>query len=63
MSDGTADKIKGQANEAIGKVKRKLGETFNDQDLKDAGNLQEAKGDVQTAVGKAKDAIEKVTKP
>ena len=62
MSDGTKDKITGQTNEAIGKVKRGLGDALNDKDLKDAGDRQEAKGDAQTAVGKAKDAIDKATK-
>ena len=62
MSAGTSDKIKGQTNEAIGKVKRGLGKALDDKDLKDKGDLQEAKGDAQTAAGKAKDAIEKATK-
>jgi len=62
MSDGTADKIKGQTNEAIGKMKRGVGEALGNQKLKDKGDLQEAKGDAQTAIGKAKDAIDKATK-
>lgn len=63
MSSGTGDKIKGHANEAMGKVKRGLGEALDDPELKAKGDLQEAKGDAQKAVGKAKDAVEKVVKP
>ncbi len=55
----TRDKVKGVANKAIGKVKRGVGEATDDEALKDEGRLQEAKGEVQHTIGKAKDAIKK----
>ena len=55
----TTDKIKGNANEAIGKAKQGVGAAVGSDKMKGEGKLQEAKGDVQQAVGKAKDAIKK----
>jgi uncharacterized protein YjbJ (UPF0337 family) len=55
----TTDKIKGTANEVIGKVKQGVGEATNDPALKGEGKLQEAKGDLQKAVGKTKDVVKK----
>ena len=55
----TTDKIKGTANEVIGKVKQGDGEATNDPALKGEGKLQEAKGDLQKAVGKTKDVVKK----
>lgn len=55
----TTDKIKGAANQAVGKVKQGVGEATNDPALKGEGRLQEAKGDAQKAVGNVKDAIKK----
>lgn len=52
----TADKIKGAANEAIGKAKQGLGEATGSDQLKGEGAIQEAKGHGQKAVGNAKDA-------
>ena len=54
-----SDKVKGTANQAIGKVKHGVGEATDDPALKGKGKLQEAKGDLQKAVGKAKDAVKK----
>jgi uncharacterized protein YjbJ (UPF0337 family) len=56
----TTDKAKGAANEAMGKIKRGVGEAVGSEKLKREGDLQEAKGDVQTAIGKTKDAVKKV---
>ncbi len=50
------DKIKGVANEAIGKAKQGLGEATGSDKLKGEGALQEAKGHGQQAVGDAKAA-------
>lgn len=52
----TTDKIKGAANEAIGKAKQGLGEATGSDKLKGEGAIQEAKGHGQKAVGHAKDA-------
>ena len=58
MSSNT-DKMKGSANEAIGKAKQGVGNAVGSNKMKGEGALQEAKGDVQQAVGKTKDAIKK----
>jgi uncharacterized protein YjbJ (UPF0337 family) len=50
------DKIKGTANEALGKAKKGLGEATGSDELKGEGTIQEAKGHGQKAVGHAKDA-------
>jgi uncharacterized protein YjbJ (UPF0337 family) len=45
----TADKLKGTANQAAGKIKKGVGEATDDPALKGEGNAQEAKGDLQKA--------------
>jgi uncharacterized protein YjbJ (UPF0337 family) len=52
----TTDKIKGTANEALGKAKKKLGEATGDEQLEGEGALQEVKGKGQKTVGDAKEA-------
>ena len=52
----TTDKIKGNANEAIGKAKQGIGEATGSDRLQGEGAMQEAKGHVQKTVGDAKDA-------
>ncbi|MBE0702770.1 MAG: CsbD family protein [Afipia sp.] len=52
----TTDKIKGNANEAIGKAKQGIGEATGSDRLQGEGAMQEVKGHVQKAVGDAKDA-------
>ena len=52
----TADKIKGAANEAIGKAKQNIGEATGSDRLKGEGVIQEVKGKGQKAVGDAKEA-------
>ena len=49
------DKVKGATNEAIGKVKRSLGEATGSEELKGEGWIQEGKGKAQRALGEAKD--------
>lgn len=51
----TTDKIKGVANEAIGKAKQGIGEATGSDKLKGEGLIQEAKGHGQKAVGDAKE--------
>ena len=55
----TTDKLKGTANQVAGKVKQGVGEAAYDPALKGEGKVQEAKGDLQKAVGKGKDALKK----
>ena len=52
----TTDKIKGNANEAIGKAKQGIGEATGSDRLKGEGAVQEIKGKGQKAVGDAKQA-------
>jgi uncharacterized protein YjbJ (UPF0337 family) len=52
----TADKIKGTANEAMGKTKKKLGEATGDEQLEGEGAMQDLKGKGQKAVGDTKEA-------
>ena len=52
----TTDKIKGNANEAIGKAKQGIGEATGSDRLKGEGVVQEVKGKGQKAMGDAKDA-------
>ena len=54
------DKMKGAANEAIGKTKRAVGDAMDRPDIRDEGDAQEAKGDLQKAKGKAKEAVKNV---
>jgi uncharacterized protein YjbJ (UPF0337 family) len=51
----TADKIKGTANEAIGKAKQGIGEATGSDRLQGEGVIQEVKGKGQKAMGDAKD--------
>ncbi len=52
----TTDKIKGTANEAIGKAKQGVGEAVGSGKLKGEGLVQEVKGHGQQALGDAKQA-------
>ena len=51
----TTDKVKGTANEAMGKAKQKIGEATGSERLEGEGVIQEVKGKGQKAVGDAKD--------
>ena len=56
----TADKIKGTANEAIGKAKQGIGEATGSDRLQGEGAIQEVKGKGQKAMGDAKEATKDV---
>jgi uncharacterized protein YjbJ (UPF0337 family) len=56
----TTDKIKGAANEVAGAVKKGVGEAVGNPKLQVEGEAQKLKGQVQGAVGDAKDAVKKV---
>ena len=53
----TTDKIKGYANEAVGKAKQGIGKVVGDDEMRAEGAAQEIKGDAQKAVAAGKDAI------
>ncbi|AVH38995.1 CsbD family protein [Pseudomonas monteilii] len=55
----TSDKVKGMANEAVGKVKQAIGKATGDTELELKGKLQEKKGEAQQVVGDVKDAVNK----
>ncbi len=54
MDDSTKDKIEGNANQATGSVKEKVGEATNNPDLQDEGTVDKLKGKVQEKVGEIK---------
>ena len=56
----TADKIKGAANEAMGKAKQGIGEATGSDRMQGEGAVQEVKGKGQQALGDAKDAVKDV---
>ncbi len=51
------DKLKGHANEAIGKAKRVIGDATDRPDIRAEGDAQEAVGDLQKAKGSVKGAL------
>jgi uncharacterized protein YjbJ (UPF0337 family) len=53
----TTDKLRGYANEAVGKAKQGVGKAIGNDRLRAKGLAQEIKGDAQKAMGKAKGAI------
>ena len=53
----TTDKIKGAANEAMGKAKQGVGEAVGSDRMRGEGAAQEVKGKGQQTLGDAKDAI------
>jgi uncharacterized protein YjbJ (UPF0337 family) len=52
----TTDKIKGAANEAIGKAKQGIGEATGSDRMQGEGMVQEVKGKGQQTMGDAKQA-------
>lgn len=57
----TTDKIKGAANEALGKAKQGLGDVTGNDKMKAEGAAQELKGKTQSTVGDAKDTVKSAT--
>lgn len=51
------DKLKGAANEAVGKVKQVVGDATDRPDVQAEGDMQEAAGHVQQAKGDVKGAL------
>jgi uncharacterized protein YjbJ (UPF0337 family) len=56
---GATDKIKGAANEGMGKVKQAVGSAIDDPKMRAKGAAQEVEGKAQKAVGGAKEEIKK----
>lgn len=53
------DRAKGTGNDLKGKVKEGVGKLTGDRDLEAEGNLDQAKGKGQKALGDIKDAFKK----
>jgi uncharacterized protein YjbJ (UPF0337 family) len=54
------DKTKGNVNQAVGAAREKLGDAVGAEGMEAKGAEQHAKGDLQEATGKAKDALHSV---
>src|ERR1022692_5057581 len=54
------DQVSGKAEQALGKVKQSVGETFGNEKLANQGVVDQAKGAVKETWGHAKDAAEEV---
>lgn len=50
----TADKVKGHANEAVGKAREKIGAAVGSDKMQAKGVAQTLKGKTQVGIGKAK---------
>ena len=55
--NSTKDKIKGQANVAVGNVKDAVGKFADSDKMKIQGEVQKLKGEAQKASGNIKDTI------
>lgn len=53
-----SDRVKGALDEAVGGVKRKAGKLTGDTRLQVEGMVQQVKGELENAWGKAKDAVD-----
>ena len=53
----TEDKMKGNANEAMGKIKQGVGGATGNERLRREGENQEIKGDAQQVKGDVKDTL------
>jgi uncharacterized protein YjbJ (UPF0337 family) len=54
------DRAEGKLDDVKGRVKRQVGEWTGDSDLQAEGTADQAKGKIQNAFGKAKDAVRDV---
>ncbi|MFC2973298.1 CsbD family protein [Azotobacter bryophylli] len=55
----TSDKMKGGANEAVGKMKKGIGGATDDASMQREGEAQEIKGETQQVKGDVKDSLKK----
>lgn len=56
------DRVKGAADETIGKAKRAIGRATDRPDIEAEGGLQQAKGNAESAIGKLKGAVHRATR-
>ena len=57
------DRVKGKVDEVAGRAKRQAGEWSGDTEAQAEGGVQELKGKIQNAWGKAKDAARDANEP
>lgn len=55
----TEDRMKGKANELVGRGKQGLGEATGNREMKREGQAQEVKGEAQNLKGRVKDAVKR----
>jgi uncharacterized protein YjbJ (UPF0337 family) len=55
----TEDRMKGKANELMGRGKQGLGEATGNREMKREGQAQEVKGDAQNLKGRVKDTVKR----
>src|SRR6476469_191838 len=60
MTSGTGDKLKGKAQEAVGKGKETVGNATGDERLQGEGLVDQAKGKVSQAAGTVKDKLDQL---
>lgn len=59
--DAMKNKLKGNVNQAVGSTREKVGAAVGNENLKQKGALQHARGDGQEAVGDVQDAANDAT--
>jgi uncharacterized protein YjbJ (UPF0337 family) len=62
MKNSTEDKIKGRVHEVTGAIKEKAGKLTNNCCLEAKGKAEKLTGQAQQCLGKAEEAVEKLTK-
>lgn len=55
MAEGTEDKVKGKVDEVAGKVRGKVGDATDNEEMEIKGKIQETKGKARQKIGKIKD--------
>ncbi|ACO76494.1 CsbD-like stress response protein [Azotobacter vinelandii CA] len=55
----TSDKVKGNANELAGKIKKGVGGATDDPALENEGRAQESRGKAQQVKGDVKDSLKR----
>jgi len=59
MDESDKDKTKGKVDQAVGKVKEKVGQATDNPDMEEEGTAEKLKGKVQDKVGDVKKVFEK----
>ena len=54
---GKKDRVEGKANEAAGAARKKVGQVLGNEQMQAEGAVQEAKGKLQTVIGKVKEEL------